>query len=115
MFHNGSIKDNLNYRTICPLKQKQQNTRITYQANRGLNIHPWMGTLGMEEDRLTSIQRSLERVDKNTQICHHWEIYKLLFILHNVNPFWIYIANDDLSKVNNFLDVRLLFITKYLF
>ena len=44
----------------------------------------------MEEHKFTSMSQALQLVGVggNSQICHTWEIYKLLFILHNVYPIW---------------------------
>ena len=96
MFYNGSIKDNLNFKTICRLKEKEKSARISYENGvDGIYVYPETGKLEMEEWDTelwhlgTSIKRALQHVGKNSQICHNWEIYKLLFILHNVSPIWI--------------------------
>ena len=88
MLHNGSLKDNISFKTICPLKQKEQSTIITYENNNGITIYHSSGELLMEEYWYYSINAALLGVDKYSRICHNWEIYKLLFILHNVNPVW---------------------------
>ena len=104
MFYNGSIKDNLNFKTICPLKQREQTARITYEHNfQGIYIYRSSGELLMEEYKADSIKRALQKVGGNTMICHYWEIYKLLFLLHNINPDWLEITIttdlENLSKV----------------
>ena len=118
MFHNGSMKDNLNYKTLCPLKQKEHTTRITFQnmlqiyvINRipgplGANYDFVMlrqpgdsgqGELLMEEWRGSSIKKALQKVGRASRICFYWEIYKLLFINHNVNAFWIAGVLDEIQ------------------
>ena len=94
MFHNGSIKDNLNYKTLCPLKQKEQLARISYQNNWNIYILPETGELEMEE--WFSIREALQGVGWNSRVCWHWEIYKLVFLLHNIKPVWmeVNITND---------------------
>ena len=101
MFNNGSIKDNLNFKTICPLKQREKTTKITYQNNlQNLYIYPSSGLLEMEEFRYSSISRALQKVGGYTSICASWEIYKLLFIIYNINPDWIEIAiTTDLENL----------------
>ena len=83
------MKDNLNFKTICPLKQKEQTARITYENNYELSIYPGIGVLAMEEQKFLSISSALQNVGMHSMICFEWEIYKLLFILHNVKPVWI--------------------------
>ena len=103
------MKDNLNYKTLCPLKQKEQTTGITYQnmhqiyvinripgplgANDSIMLRQpgdsGHGELIMEDWRHSSIKAALRKVGRDSRICHFWEIYKLLFINHNVNPVWI--------------------------
>ena len=109
MFHNGSMKDNFNIKTICPLKQKQNYARITYENGYLLYIYPSTGKLSMEELGWKSIHRALQRVGRNSMICSDWEIYKLLFILHNVNPDWIeldWISPENLHEVFLLYDSR---------
>ena len=99
MFYNGSMKENLNCKTICPLKQKVQTTRITYQ-NRW-NIVVSSGSLWTDE-RWFPIDKALQKAGDHSKVCHDWEIFKLLFLLHNVYPVWIYedIKNDkDYNRV----------------
>ena len=88
MFHNGSIK-NKNFKTICPLKQKEQPTMISYENGWEIYVYPRSGELEMEEYWRTSIRQALQRVGSRSLICNHWEIYKLLFLLHNVKPVWM--------------------------
>ena len=105
MFHNGSMKDNLNFKAICPLKQKEQSTRISYENEyNGIYIYR-SGELRMEEYFRGSISAALQSVGKVSQMCSYWEIYKLLFLLHNVKPVWmeVNITNDNVTT-NNFLD-----------
>ena len=87
MFPDGSVKDNLNFKTICRLKQKEQNTRITFQ--NGYDIAVYSGELLMEQWFEYSIKYALLRVGGYSRVCHLWEIYKLLFINLNINPDWI--------------------------
>ena len=96
MFHNGSMKDNLNFKAICPLKQKEQSTRISYENDWGIYVYR-SGEPMMEEHRFYSIKRALQNVGVFSQSCHNWEIYKLLFLLHNVKPVWmeVNITNDN--------------------
>ena len=99
MFHNGSMKDSSNYKTLCPLKQREQTTRITYQNGLGIEFYRDTGELYMEEWRGYSIRAALLGVGVVSRICHHWEIYKLLLLLHNVNPVWleVNITNDNID------------------
>ena len=78
----------MNFKTICRLKQQEQTTRITYENRYTLIIRPDTGEL---EERLgiQSLNTILSNSGKWSQICEHWEIYKLFFLLHNVNPDWI--------------------------
>ena len=91
MFYNKSMKNNLNFKTICPLKQKEQTTRITRSKKFRHGIELYLGSreLQMEEYRWRSIKIALLHVGEYSQICHHWEIYKLLFLMHNIHPVWI--------------------------
>ena len=41
MFHDGRVKDNLNFKQICPLKQKEHTVRITYQYAKELDIYQY--------------------------------------------------------------------------
>ena len=98
MFHIGRIKENLNFKRICPLKQKEQNTRITYKNNyQYFHIYPETRKLRMEEWGRSSFKKALENVGGYSRISWHWEIYKLLIILQNINPIWIEVNkfNDD--------------------
>ena len=101
MFHNGSMKDNLNFKTICPFKQKEQSTIITYDNSWGGVYIYRTGELMMED--YSSINEALLSVDRHSYICSYWEIYKLLFILHNVNPKWLEVNittdNENYDKV----------------
>ena len=89
------MKDNLNFKTICPLKQREQSTRISYENEYSIYIYPESGELSMEEHQTWSIKRALLSVGWYSQICMPWEIYKLLFILHNVHPIWIEVDIND--------------------
>ena len=59
----------------------------------------------MEEWSGTSISNALQRVGGYSQICFNWEIYKLLFLIHNVNPNWIEvnITNDNENAIKVFI------------
>ena len=107
MFQNGSMKENHNFKTICPIKQKEQSMRINYQQGMGaIYIYPETRKLEMDEWIDTSIKRSVLRIGWITKICHHWEIYKLLFIMYNVNPVWI--ETDIISDYENYDKVNIL-------
>ena len=101
MFHNGRIKDNFNFKTICSLKEKEKTTRISYE--NGYYIYVYQdNTLEMEERRETSIKQALQKVGGHSRVCHPWEIYKLLFLMHNVKPVWIEVDNimdENFDKV----------------
>ena len=100
MFHNGSMKDNLNFKALCPWKQKEQTTRISYENDyNGIYVYPDTGVLEMEEASWGSIKEALQNVGGVSRICHNWEIYKLLFLLHNVKPVWmeVNITNDNID------------------
>ena len=102
MFSNGSIKDNPNFKTICPLKQKTQNARITYQNQlQEFYVDPKTGKLVMEEWYGTSIKKALLGVGVNSLICLQWEIYKLLFIIYNIKPIFVEVnITGDLENVD---------------
>ena len=104
MFHDGSIKDNLNFKTICRLEEKEKSARISHENGfELLYVYPETGELEMEEWRETTIKQALQRVGGYSQICNNWEIYKLLFILHNVSPVWIEVnIRTDLDYLNVF-------------
>ena len=57
----------------------------------------------MEEYGRVSIRRDVENVDRYSRICQYWEIYKLLFILHNIKPFWIEVdfTNEEVFLINS--------------
>ena len=104
MFHNGSMKDNLNFKTLCPLKQKEQTTKISYDNDYRIHVYPdTAGELRMEEYSRTSIGSALKRVGEHSQVCSNWEIYKLLFLLHNIKPVWVEVEilndNENYDKV----------------
>ena len=110
MFYNGSIQNNFNFKSICSLKQKEQPTRISYENNWDITISPDT-TLEMEESR-RSIGRALQRVGVHSKVCWYWEIYKLLFLLHNVKPDWIEV---DISNDNeNFNKVFIIYVSSNL-
>ena len=90
---------------LCPLKEKEKTTRITYEDDYDINIYPETGELEMEESRWYSISRALQRVGGVSHICYHWEIYKLLFLLHNVNPVWM-----EVNITNGVVDFEKVFI-----
>ena len=96
MFHNGSMKDNLNFRTICRLVEKEKSARISYENDYNIYVYPETGEIGMEEHE--GIRGALQDVGMYSQICWNWEIYKLLFILHNVSPVWIEV--EDFTTEN---------------
>ena len=98
MFSDGSIKDNINFKTVCPLKQTEQSTRIVYDRYEGIFVYPHTGKLMMEEFFSTRIGSSLQSVGVDSLIGHDWEIYKLLFIMHNVNPVWIKVSQFQLPS-----------------
>ena len=112
MFHNGSMKNNWNFKNICRLKQKMQTMKISLpnsqMASQGLVLsrNPFVpsNSMEMEEHWQYSLRWALEkRVGRESMICHQWEIFKLLFILHNVKPLWIkfnkFSSLSDLYKV----------------
>ena len=96
MFQNGSIKDNLNFKTVCGLKEPEKHARITYENGKGIYVDPWIQELFMEqEESFYSIRRALmEMVRGFSMSCHYWEIYKLMIILHNIKPVWVRIRDD---------------------
>ena len=99
MFYNGSIKDNLNFKTICPLKEKEKTPRISYEnGNWGIYFYPDTGELQMEEYGWNSLKEALLGVGGYSQICFYWEIYKLLFLMHNVNPVWVEVTSIDIEN-----------------
>ena len=51
----------------------------------------------MEDYYWSSIREALLGVGGVSRICSYWEIYKLLFLLHNVKPVWmeVNITNDN--------------------
>ena len=110
MFHNGSMRDNLNFKTICPFKQKEQTTRITYENGYYISIYNATGEMSMEEARVNSIRSSLQSVGKHSTVCWSWEIYKLLFLLHNIKPEWI-----EVDMNVNYHQVSTHKISKYIF
>ena len=84
------------------LEEKEKSARISHENGfELLYVYPETGELEMEEWRETTIKQVLQRVGGYSQICNNWEIYKLLFILHNVSPVWIEHENIaiDLTKV----------------
>ena len=106
MFHNGSMKDNLNFNNICSLKEKEKTTRISYQNSHGIYIYRDT-TIAMEEVWWTSIKQALLHVGGFSRVCHPWEIYKLLFLLHNVKPDWVEINITNFDKVSIFMSVAI--------
>ena len=69
MFHNGSIKDNLNFKTLCPLKQKEQSTRISYEYGVDNLFITYTGELIMEEFWWLSLNEALLKVGGESQVC----------------------------------------------
>ena len=111
MFHNGSMKDNLNFQTICSLKQQEQSALITYEDGwNGIRMGN-DGKLMMEEYRGTSIKQALQDVGVHSRVCSYWEIYKLLFLLHNVKPDLVEVNitndNENFDKVSIFMSVAI--------
>ena len=57
-----------------------------------------------------SIREALQRVGVYSQICYNWEIYKLLFLMHNVNPVLMEVNitndNENFNKVLFFIACR---------
>ena len=103
MFHNGNInKDNVNFRTICPHKEREQRIRISYENDLYLLVSR-RGNMAMEHYPTFTFKRALQNMGIATQFCHQWEIYKLFFILHNIKPVWINIPmftdKENVSKV----------------
>ena len=45
MFHNGSVKDNINFKEMCPIKQKAQMAKITFSLQlhhtNGIAFYDW--------------------------------------------------------------------------
>ena len=57
----------------------------------------------MEERDWWSLKQALLDVGGSSQICWHWEIDKLLFLLHNINPVWMEvntIMDENFDKVD---------------
>ena len=107
MFHNGNMKDNLNFKKICPWLQKEQRTEIDFRYEitfyRGSNkITPPV----MEEYPLYSIKAALQNVGERSKICHYWEIIKLLKIMHNTKVYWFMLFNNN--KVHDITLVSIL-------
>ena len=92
MFHTGNIKDNLNFKTICGLEEKEKSVKISYENDRNIYVYQQWGELQMEEWWM--IRDALQNMGVRSQICFNWEIYKLLFILHNVSPVWIEVSHE---------------------
>ena len=105
LFQNGSMKDSLNFKSICPLKQKEQHTRISYENGFTILVDKYTGDLQMEEYWSRSIKTHLLMVGTVSDICSYWELYKLLFINLNINPIWIKV--NIRSDVENYDKVSL--------
>ena len=73
--------------------------------------HNW-GEMVMEEEWKYSLRWVLEkRAGSKSMICHHWEIFKLLFIMHNVKPIWIEtnVLREIALDTGNYYKVYLLY------
>ena len=66
-------------------------------------IYPETGELMMEEYSWTSVSNALQKVGGHSQVCYDWEIFKLLFLLHNIKPVLmevdIWNDNENYDKV----------------
>ena len=71
MFKNGTMKDDLNFRLICPLKQKEQTSRITYRKN-DLLIHIYPNTEELRE-------RFIKFLNISSQLQNLYKFFATLF------------------------------------
>ena len=86
---------------MCPMKQKEQTVKISYQQYFGVAIDK-AENMWMEETWFFSLKRALEREGVNSKFPHDWEIFKLFFIVHNVSPLWVRttFTAENMAKVN---------------
>ena len=93
MFHNGTLRDNLNFKRICGIKQKLHFTKIAFDQSYEMAVHiseqtPWIGSMYMEEHWFFKLSYSLMKGGHYTQIAWDWEIMKSFFIAYNSYPIW---------------------------
>ena len=70
---------------------------MTFPVGQDIGFY-WWGQFIMEDFWEYSIRSSLLRVGDSC-ICHSWEIYKYLFVLHNIKPIWINLWRGDYDYV----------------
>ena len=94
---NGNIRDNLNFKELCPMAQKESHARILY--------HPLVQRPFHEET-----EKSFESywpisalAGEESMILQHWEFLKLLFTEYNISPIWIPPTNLEYFQCMNCL------------
>ena len=92
MFNNGTIYGDLNFKAICPVRQKEQVARISFQQSWSFFVWP-NGQMIMEDFWYFALSNSLIRASIYDRICMDWEILKLFFLTFNVSPYWIVASN----------------------
>ena len=103
MFNDGEVRENMNFKEVCPTRQKEQFAGITYMYGAGVFFYP-SGNMVMEENWYLALSTSLLRSDEYTRIPWDWEILKLFFVVQNVSPVWIildYNAITDIDTVSS--------------
>ena len=123
MFNDGTIRDNINFKHNCQIKQKEQIARITYEHGSDMavkfNGEMFMGEFyfpigcnpgdcdkfgGYQPEWKNGGEKSLLRSAVGhtklpnggksggvgfSKIPWNWEILKIFFMSHNVNPVWV--------------------------
>ena len=87
LFNNGSQKNEMNFKDVCPIKQKPQFARITF--NQGVNLLVDKETDEMVETGKWDVSNTLLRSGVHSMILRDWELLKLFFNVYNINPIWL--------------------------
>ena len=82
MFHDGTLRDEMNFKDMCPMKQKQKSARIAFDQGYGIVVDNQ--TNEMVETGWYDTSMALADSHLNSQIPRNWEILKLFFIVNNI-------------------------------
>ena len=86
LFNNGTLRNEINFKDMCPLKQKKQTVRVAFDQGWFMAVDNQ--TNEFVETGEWDMSQALAISGLYTTIPFHWEILKLFFTIHNIAPTW---------------------------
>ena len=88
IFCNGTLRDEMNFKDMCPLKKRQKSARIAFDQGMQIAVDNQTNEL-VETGWWWDMSLALKLSGGYNQIPFDWEILKLFFIVNNIAPTWI--------------------------